>query len=52
MTDAPLVLEKAHVLCYRTFDIAEEINLEQARRVVSAEARRLKLGVENGQYLP
>jgi len=48
---APLVFEKAHVLCYRTFDIAEEINLEQARRVISADARRLKLGRENSQYL-
>lgn len=51
MADAPLVFEKAHVLCYRTFDIAEEINLERARQVVSAEARRLKLGRDNGQYL-
>lgn len=51
MAAAPLVFEKAHVLCYRTFDIAEEINLELARRVVSADARRLKLGRENSQYL-
>ncbi|WP_434386194.1 hypothetical protein [Melittangium boletus] len=51
MADAPLILEKAHVLCYRTFDIAEEINLELARRVVSADARRLKLGRDNSQYL-
>ena len=48
---SPLVFEKAHVLCYRTFDIAEEINLEQARRVISSDARRLKLGRENSQYL-
>jgi hypothetical protein len=51
MVADPLVFEKAHVLCYRTFDIAEEINLEQARRAVSSDARRLKLGRENGQYL-
>ncbi len=48
---APLVFEKAHVLCYRTFDIAEEINLEQARRVLTSDTRRLKLGRENSQYL-
>ncbi|WP_257461951.1 hypothetical protein [Archangium lipolyticum] len=51
MAAAPFILEKAQVLCYRTFDIAEEINLEHARRVVSADARRLKLGRENSQYL-
>jgi hypothetical protein len=51
MAAAGLIFEKAHVLCYRTFDIAEEINLEQARRVISADVRRLKLGRENSQYL-
>ena len=48
---AALVFEKAHVLCYRTFDIAEEISLEQARRVLTSDTRRLKLGRENSQYL-
>jgi hypothetical protein len=49
---APLIIEKASVLCYRTFDIAAEINLEEARRLVtSADTRRLKLGRENSQYL-
>ncbi len=48
---APLLFEKASVLCYRTFDIAEEINLEQARRVLTSDTRRLKLGRENSQYL-
>jgi len=51
MVAAPLIFEKAHVLCYRTFDIAEEINLEVARRAVSSDARRLKLGRDNSQYL-
>lgn len=48
---APLVLEKAHVLCYRTFDIAAELDLERARQVLTADARRLKLSRENSQYL-
>ncbi len=49
---APLVFEKASILCYRIFDIAEEINLEHARRVVTtSDTRRLKLGRENSQYL-
>lgn len=48
---APLIFDKAHVLCYRTFDIAEEIDLEKARRVLTADTRRLKLGRENSQYL-
>ncbi|PTL79627.1 hypothetical protein [Vitiosangium sp. GDMCC 1.1324] len=51
MADASLIIERAQVLCYRTFDIAEEIDLEHARRVVSSDTRRLKLGRENSQYL-
>lgn len=51
MAAEALVIEKAQVLCYRTFDIAEEIHLEHARRVVSSDTRRLKLGRENSQYL-
>jgi len=46
-----LIVEKAHVLCYRTFDIASELNLEHARRLISSDTRRLKLGRENSQYL-
>jgi hypothetical protein len=45
------VLENAHILCYRVFDVAEEIDLDRARRLVSEEARRLKLGREGSQYL-
>ncbi|XXF78046.1 hypothetical protein P2318_34115 [Myxococcaceae bacterium GXIMD 01537] len=48
---APLLFEKAYVLCYRTFDIAEEINLESARRVLTQDTRRLKLSRENSQYI-
>lgn len=43
--------EKAQLLCYRVFDVAEEIDLERARQLVSEEARRLKLGREGSQYL-
>lgn len=48
---APLLFEKAHILCYRTFDIADEINLERARKAVSEDTRRLKLSRENSQYI-
>jgi hypothetical protein len=46
-----LVFEKGQVFCYRIYDIAEEIDLERARKVLTEGARRLKLGRENGQYL-
>ncbi len=49
--EAPLLFDKAHVLCYRTFDIAEEIDLERARRALTEDSRRLKLSRENSQYL-
>src|SRR5688572_14293998 len=48
---APLVFEKAQVLCYRMFDVAEEIDLERARQLVSEDARRMKLAREGSQYL-
>ena len=48
---APLRVEKATVLCYRIYEIAEEIDLERARKLISEDARRLKLGRENSQYL-
>ncbi|MCE9668332.1 hypothetical protein LY474_10965 [Myxococcus stipitatus] len=48
---APLLFDKAHILCYRTFDIAEELDLERARRALSEDTRRLKLSRENSQYL-
>lgn len=49
--EVPLIIEKAHVLCYRTFDIADEIDLEKARRLLAQDARRLKLSRENSQYI-
>jgi hypothetical protein len=51
MRNGTLVFEKGQVLCYRIYDIAEEIDLERARKVLTEGARRLKLGRENGQYL-
>ncbi|HYV45754.1 MAG TPA: hypothetical protein VFA20_12890 [Myxococcaceae bacterium] len=47
----PPVFEKAQILCYRVFDVAEEIDLERARALVTEESRRLKLGREGSQYL-
>ncbi len=49
--EAPLIFEKAHALCYRIYDIADEIDLEKARRVLAQDARRLKLSRENSQYI-
>jgi hypothetical protein len=51
MSAEPLIFEKAHALCYRIYDIADEIDLEKARRVLAQDARRLKLSRENSQYL-
>lgn len=51
LSAAPLIFEKAQVLCYRVFDVAEEIDLERARKLVSEDARRLKLAREGSQYL-
>jgi hypothetical protein len=47
----PLIFEKVTIHCYRIFDIAEEIRLEQAQRVLSEDTRRLKLTREGSQYL-
>ncbi len=49
--ESPLLFDKAHILCYRTFDIAEEIDLERARKALTEDSRRLKLSRENSQYL-
>lgn len=51
MSAEPLIFEKAHVLCYRIYDIADEIDLEKARRVLAQDARRLKFSRENSQYI-
>jgi hypothetical protein len=51
MPAEPLILEKASALCYRLYDVADEIDLEKARRVLAQDARRLKLSRENSQYI-
>lgn len=45
------VLQKATLLCYRIFDIAEEIDLERARKLLAEGVRRLKLAREGSEYL-
>ena len=47
----PLVFEKANVFCYRIFDIANEIDLEAARALITEDARRLKFSREGSEYL-
>src|SRR5713101_8354306 len=47
----PLVFEKASVFCYRIFDIANEIDLEAARALITEDARRLKFSREGSEYL-
>lgn len=46
-----LVFQKASVLCYRLYDVADEIQLEHANRLLAADTRRLKLSREGSQYL-
>lgn len=45
------MLEKASVLCYRIFDIAEGIDLERARALLAQDSRRLRLTREGSEYL-
>jgi hypothetical protein len=45
------VVQKGSILCYRIYDIADEISLEKASSLLSADAQRLKLARENSQYL-
>lgn len=46
-----VIFEKASVLCYRIFDIADEIHLETAERILVDEAKRSRLAREGSQYL-
>ncbi len=46
-----MTFEKASVLCYRIYDVADEIDLEHANRLLSEDTRRLKLTREGSQYL-
>lgn len=43
--------EKATVFCYRIYDIAAEIDLERARRLLAEGSRRLKLARQGSEYL-
>ena len=51
MGNEPVILEKASIWCYRLFDVAHEIRLEMAQRLLAADARRLRLTREGSQYL-
>jgi len=46
-----MVLEKASILCYRLFDVADEISLVRAQRLLAKDAQRLNLTREGSQYL-
>jgi hypothetical protein len=45
------VLEKAHVFCYRLFDVAEEIDLDAAQRLLALDSRRVRLTRAGAEYL-
>jgi hypothetical protein len=45
------VLEKAHVFCYRLFDVAEEIDLDAAQRLLARDTRRARLTRAGAKYL-
>lgn len=49
--DGQPIFEDASLLCYRLFDIANEIDLEKARRLVAEETKRLRLSREGSEYL-
>jgi len=46
-----LVLEKASVLCYRLYDVADEIDLGMAESVLARDARRLRLSRSGAEFL-
>jgi hypothetical protein len=47
----PLVLEKASVLCYRLYDVADEIDLGAAESVLARDARRLRFTRSGAEFL-
>jgi hypothetical protein len=49
--DAPLILQKASVLCYRLYDVADEIDLSVAESLLVRDARRLRLSRAGAEYL-
>jgi hypothetical protein len=46
-----VVFEKAFLLAYRIFDIADEIHLDRVRQLTSSSMRRLELTREGSKYL-
>lgn len=48
---AEVVLQKAAVLCYRIFDVADEVDLEKAQALLAQDSRRLKLTRAGSEYL-
>lgn len=46
-----LVLEKASVLCYRLYDVADEIDLAVAESVLARDARRLRFSRSGAEFL-
>jgi hypothetical protein len=47
----PLVLEKASILCYRLYDVADEVDLAVAESLLARDARRLRLSRAGAEYL-
>ena len=45
------VLERAHVFCYRLFDVADEIDLDAAQRLLARDTRRARLARAGAEYL-
>lgn len=46
-----MIFLTAEILCYRIFDIGNEITLERARRDLAADTRRMKLSRQGSEYL-
>ncbi|HZJ55769.1 MAG TPA: hypothetical protein VFD38_16630, partial [Myxococcaceae bacterium] len=46
-----LVLEKASILCYRLYDVADEIDLGVAESVLARDARRLRFSRSGAEFL-
>jgi hypothetical protein len=45
------VLETAHIFCYRLFDVAAEIDLDAAQRLLAQDTRRVRLTRAGAEYL-
>lgn len=52
-TDAPLIVKRGRVLCFRILDIGDEVELDQAEKVLlaGADARRLRLSRAGSQAI-